>query len=248
MKGSDARPQAEESRCRRITPPTFVLPYWRVELRSPCWLVVVVGSWGQLFRELAAVIASVDRRKPRSNARLVRAERRCTTDTILVGRSITIAAIDLQENLPVTGFFGQMRSVENGSRQFWLGAGRKGPSKMRRTSTIIQGSALSVTASYTAFSPDDPRAVDFVSVLAVQPTSGTPTVDLNLIRFDQCRGRSRVLGRERTRPTRYSRPTTVMIGAMASVLTSARTGTYGRSTVVGLSRMDARPVTGPLHK
>ena len=62
------------------------------------------------------------------------------------------------------------------------------------------------------------------------------------------RGRSRVLGRERTRPTRYSRLTTFMIGAMASVLTSARTGTYGRSTVVGLSLMDARPVTGPLHK
>jgi hypothetical protein len=37
-------------------------------------------------------------------------------------------------------------------------------------------------------------------------------------------------------------------GAMASVLTSARTGTYGRSTVVGLSRMDARALTGPLHK
>jgi Flp pilus assembly protein TadD len=34
--------------------------------------------------------------------------------------------------------------------------------------------------------------------------------------------------------------------AACLVLTSARTGTYG--TVVGLSRMDARPVTGPLHK
>ena len=41
------------------------------------------------------------------------------------------------------------------------------------------------------------------------------------------------------------RPTTFMIGAMASVLTSARTATSDRSTVVGLSRMDARPVTGP---
>ena len=86
----------------------------------------------------------------------------------------------------VTALFGQMRSVENGSRQFVLGAGRKGPSQMRRTSTTIPGSALSVTAHYTAFSPDDPCAVDFVSVLAMQPTSGTPTVDLNLIRFDQC--------------------------------------------------------------
>ena len=48
--------------------------------------------------------------------------------------------------------------------------------------------------------------------------------------------------------TPYSRLTTFMIGAMASVLTSARTRTYGRSTVVGLLRMDARPVTGLLHK
>src|SRR5262249_53599122 len=32
----------------------------------------------------------------------------------------------------------------------------------------------------------------------------------------------------------------LLFGVMASVLTSARTGTYGPSTVVGLSRMDAR--------
>jgi hypothetical protein len=57
-----------------------------------------------------------------------------------------------------------------------------------------------------------------------------------------------VVGRQRARPTRWSQPKTFMIAAMASVLTSARTRTCGRSRAFGLSRMDANGLTGLLHK
>jgi hypothetical protein len=50
-----------------------------------------------------------------------------------------------------------------------------------------------------------------------------------------------------SRPMPLSRPTTFPVGAVKVVLTSARTETCGRSRAVGLSRMDAKGVTGLLH-